>query len=57
MNSDKKPSTLANSDGKIEAENILQWMSKAEHIPHRFQVGGDETVGRGLVRIRWKGGA
>ena len=28
-------------------------MSNAENIPHRFQLGGDETVGRGLVSLRW----
>lgn len=57
MQKETKPSTLANSDIKAEAEALLQWVSKEENIPHRFQIGGDETVGRGLVRIRWKGGA
>jgi CRISPR/Cas system CMR subunit Cmr4 (Cas7 group RAMP superfamily) len=26
-------------------------------VPQRIQLGGDETVGRGIVRLRWNGGA
>ncbi len=36
-----------------EAAAVLDWVGDAANIPHRFQLGGDETVGRGLVSVRW----
>jgi len=57
MSTDKKPATLAKTDAKAEADALLEWLGKGENMPHRFQIGGDETVARGLVRVRWKGGA
>ena len=36
-----------------EAAAVLDWVANAANIPHRFQLGGDETVGRGLVSLRW----
>jgi len=57
MGNGDKPKTLAKDEPKAEAEALLEWISKADNIPHRFQIGGDETVGRGLVHVRWKGDA
>ncbi|MEZ4618471.1 MAG: type III-B CRISPR module RAMP protein Cmr4 [Caldilineaceae bacterium] len=57
MSNDKKPATLAKAEAKAEAAAILEWIANAQNIPHRFQIGGDETVGRGIVRVSWKGGA
>lgn len=36
-----------------QAAAILDWVSDSANIPHRFQLGGDETVGRGMVSLRW----
>lgn len=48
-----KPADLARSDAAAEAAAVLDWVGNAANIPHRFQLGGDETVGRGLVSVRW----
>jgi CRISPR-associated protein Cmr4 len=56
MNGDKPPA-LAEEDPDREAEKVLGWISSQDHIPHRLQLGGNETIGRGLVRLRWYGGA
>jgi CRISPR-associated protein Cmr4 len=40
-----------------QARAVLNWVSDVDNIPHRFQLGGDETVGRGMVHTRWNGGA
>lgn len=44
-------------DAKEQAKEVIKWVTKEENIPHRLQLGGDETVGRGMVHIRWSGGA
>lgn len=48
-----KVASLAGETAAAEAANVLDWVSNADNIPHRFQLGGDETVGRGLVSLRW----
>lgn len=55
--SEDRPSTLAEEHADQEAENVLDWISDENNIPHRLQLGGNETIGRGLVRLRWYGGA
>lgn len=42
--------------GEQQAEAVLNWIADPEKIPHWMQIGGDETVGRGIVRLRWNGG-
>jgi len=44
-------------EAKAQASAALEWVSDKQNIPHRFQLGGDETVGRGMVHVRWSGGA
>lgn len=34
-----------------EAEAVLKWVEK--QVNGRIQIGGDETVGRGIVALRW----
>lgn len=53
LNNGDKPADLKKSAPAAEAAAVLDWVSNAENIPHRFQLGGDETVGRGLVSLRW----
>lgn len=36
-----------------QAHSILQWLE--ELVSYRFQIGGDETLGRGIVHPRWLG--
>lgn len=50
------PTAWANLDSHGQAKQVLEWIASKNNIPHRFQLGGDETVGRGLVRLRWIGG-
>jgi CRISPR-associated protein Cmr4 len=50
------PALWKDLDAKAQASQVLKWMSKAENVPERIQIGGDETVGRGIVRLRWEGG-
>ena len=50
----RKPSELADDDPRQEAKKVLGWVE--EKVPQRIQLGGDETVGRGIVRLRWNGG-
>jgi CRISPR-associated protein Cmr4 len=52
-----KPATLTAPTPQGEAEKVLQWVSNKDNIRHRIQLGGDETVGRGMVYLRWNGGA
>lgn len=53
LNNGDKPADLKKSEPVAEAAAVLDWVSNAGNIPHRFQLGGDETVGRGLVSLRW----
>lgn len=53
---DEKPETLSREDAAEEAAAILDWVADAGHIPHWLQIGGNETIGRGVVRLRWMGG-
>ena len=45
-----------------QAEAALDWLAcdknpeGERNLPERIQIGGDETVGRGIVRLRWNGG-
>lgn len=50
---DARPESLCSDDPGTEAANVLQWAANPAHIPHWIQLGGDETVGRGIVRLRW----
>jgi len=50
----EKPEALVGVDGKAEAGNVLAWA--ADKIAARIQLGGNETVGRGLVALTWHGG-
>ena len=44
-------SSLYNEDAYTSAQGVIQWMQ--QNVPLRLQIGGDETVGRGLVHLRW----
>lgn len=48
------PAALNDTDPGVQAQNVLAWAANAAHIPHRLQIGGDETVGRGMVALRWQ---
>ena len=52
-----KPAALAAPTPQEEATKLLEWVAKKETIPRRIQLGGDETVGRGMVYLRWNRGA
>lgn len=54
--SGNKPATLADDNPEVEAKKVLNWAANKTNVPHRIQLGGDETVGRGIVRLRWSGG-
>lgn len=45
--------TLAANGPEQEAVNALNWAK--DHVRENIQIGGDETVGRGLVRLHWMG--
>lgn len=53
----KKPASLGKTplDDKtppdIEAQAVLDWVKTG--LPEVIQIGGDETVGRGLARLTW----
>lgn len=53
---EKTPAAWAN--GKLspdaQADEVLKWVS--DKVQKRLQLGGDETVGRGIVSLRWTGG-
>jgi CRISPR-associated protein Cmr4 len=53
---DEKPESLVRDSAVEEASAILDWAAHADHIPHWLQIGGNETTGRGVVRLRWMGG-
>jgi CRISPR-associated protein Cmr4 len=53
--SGNKPTELAGDKPEQEAKKVLDWVKNK--VPHRIQLGGDETVGRGIVQLRWSGGA
>jgi CRISPR-associated protein Cmr4 len=42
---------LANDNPMDEAQNVLNWVY--DNTGHLLQIGGDETVGRGMVRLQW----
>lgn len=46
-----KNSTLYAEDAEASAQGIIAWVQ--QNVPLRLQIGGDETVGRGLVHLRW----
>ena len=50
-----KPATLQNDDPATEAGKILTWLTDPANLKHQIQIGGDETVGRGFVRLSWQG--
>jgi CRISPR-associated protein Cmr4 len=52
-----KPPALVDPEPDQEASKVLAWAADRGNIPHRLQMGGDETVGRGMVHLRWCGGA
>jgi CRISPR-associated protein Cmr4 len=56
MDNGGKPPKLANNEPQKEVANILSWTANTQNIPSRIQIGGDETVGRGIVSLRWNGG-
>lgn len=44
---------LEKQEAQLQAQTILNWVSDKNNIPHRLQLGGDETVGRGIISLRW----
>lgn len=46
-----RQSGLRAQDPETEALNVMNWVR--DNVPMRIQIGGDETVGRGLVHLRW----
>lgn len=55
VNGDRVPAAWKGLEPAQQATAVLKWVS--EKIPARLQLGGDETVGRGIVSLRWMGGA
>lgn len=51
---DKTPTQWQALGPEGQADAVLKWVS--EKIPKRLQLGGDETIGRGIVGLRWSGG-
>lgn len=47
------PTNWANKRAEDAASTVLDWVSNSQNIPHRIQLGGDETVGRGMISLRW----
>lgn len=51
-------SVLARTSGFASDSNaaaVVEWLTSSDHVPGRIQIGGDETVGRGFVALRWGG--
>ncbi len=48
---DKAPNGWATLSADAQADKVLDWVSRK--VPSRLQLGGDETVGRGIVSLRW----
>jgi CRISPR-associated protein Cmr4 len=46
---------LPYNDSMFSAEDVLRWLREHIGADRPIQVGGDETVGRGLVQLRWLG--
>ncbi len=44
-------SSLYAEDAMASAASVIGWVQR--YVPPRLQIGGDETVGRGLVHLRW----
>ncbi|XWX03077.1 type III-B CRISPR module RAMP protein Cmr4 [Aggregatilineales bacterium SYSU G02658] len=42
-----------NPDAYIAAQQIAEWLKDSAKLPHRIQLGGDETTGNGFVALRW----
>ncbi len=42
-----------NPDVYMTAEQIAQLLKDSSKLPHRIQLGGDETTGNGFVALRW----
>jgi CRISPR-associated protein Cmr4 len=51
---DKLPQDWRGLAAVEQGQKILSWVS--ENVPQRIQLGGDETIGRGVVSLRWLGG-
>lgn len=51
------PPPLADPNPREQARKVLAWVANGQNIRQRIQLGGDETVGRGMVALRWSGGA
>ena len=54
LRSDDSSLDLSTKSVQEQADGVLQWME--DTMPERIQLGGDETVGRGLISLRWNGG-
>jgi CRISPR-associated protein Cmr4 len=54
---EKTPAAWANDklSPEAQANEVLKWVS--DKVQKRLQLGGDETVGRGIVSLRWTGGS
>ena len=49
---DKVPSEWAGKEPKQQAADVINWVTKS--IPSLIQIGGDETIGRGFIRLTWR---
>jgi CRISPR-associated protein Cmr4 len=49
-----KPRTPSDDHGLADAEAVLDFVQNQEL--KRVQLGGNETIGRGIVALRWRGG-
>ncbi len=36
------------------AQAVLEWITNPDNLPRYVQIGGDETVGQGLVALNWQ---
>ncbi|MFQ3660505.1 MAG: type III-B CRISPR module RAMP protein Cmr4 [Anaerolineae bacterium] len=43
-----------NPDIYVTSQQIVEWLMDNANLPHRIQLGGDETTGNGFVALRWK---
>ncbi len=51
LRSPTKPARFSGKKPDEEAQEALDWVK--DGLPDIIQIGGDETVGRGLVRLTW----
>ncbi len=51
VDKDEKKSVLGGKDSQQEAENVMEFFKKG--CPEILQIGGNQTIGKGIVRIQF----